>query len=226
MSRTTTAQPKPLIVRAWFDTVLNPIIRGLETEAAVLEKGDLTWRFEQRRLASLVPVRHQLVPGAWPNYDQFIGRYPECQPLINEHDRLVAELLESCRALEKRLVESNAMQELFKRTTVGLSDVDLGNCFGATQSDDYLKVLAEYIINRVERLPHYYTTAIFWNQHGQEFLGLRESEEIRPVWEATLDARTRFSRAIAQVSTSLRTLREDLSYSAGVPIVDGSSLNY
>ena len=158
MSRTSTAQPKPLIVRAWFDTVLNPVSRGLETEAAVLERGDLTWRFEQRRLASLVPVKEQLMPGAWPNYDQFIGRYAECLPLIKEHDLLQEELLESCRALEKRLLESKAMQDLFARTTAGLSAADLGSCFGATQPNDYLKVFAEYIINSVERLPHYYTT--------------------------------------------------------------------
>lgn len=59
-------------MRAWFDTVLNPLIRALTTEATVLAHGNLTWKTEVHRLASLVPVREHLVEEAHPNLDQIL----------------------------------------------------------------------------------------------------------------------------------------------------------
>jgi hypothetical protein len=63
------------------------------------------------------------------------------------------------------------MQTLFQRciTPEALGGRDAGQVFGAIFPDDWLKVLAEYIINGVEHLPDYYTTADFWNKYGGEF---------------------------------------------------------
>lgn len=78
---------KPPLVRAWFDTVLNPLIGGLRMEAALLVQGDLTWRAHARRFASLVPVRSHVTAEAWDNLDQFVSIYPETAGRMEDHDR-------------------------------------------------------------------------------------------------------------------------------------------
>jgi hypothetical protein len=222
MPSTQQKEVSPNIVRAWFDTVLNPLLYGLRTEAGVLRRGDLTWRFESRAPVSLVPVRSLLMDAVHDNLDQFLSLHPECVGPMQEHDNELQILVESCRELESKLIHSEEMQKLFQRLTTpeALGGRDVAVIFGATLSVNWLKVLAEYIINNVERLPHYYSTAAFWNEHSGEFLKLRESSEIRPAWETTLSAATRFSQEVDRLIDVLKRVRNELSLSAGVPIVE------
>src|ERR1022692_2120491 len=83
----TSVTVSPQIVRAWFDTVLNPLIRALTTEATVLAHRNLTWKTEVQHLASLVPVREHLVEEAQPNFEQMLSLHPEYNAPIAEHDR-------------------------------------------------------------------------------------------------------------------------------------------
>jgi hypothetical protein len=210
-----------LIVRAWFDTAVNPLIRGLNTEASLLAEGNLTWRFQSQELVSLVPV--QLLVESNDNLDQFLTIYPECATLVRDHDKAHQKLSEGCRVLQTKLVQSTAMRTMFERATSPgqLPDgTDIEGVFGAFEAGDYLEIVAEYIINDIQRLPSYFTTAIFWNMHSQEFLGLRESDEVRPFWRKVVEASESFSKAITQLTSALRQIRNDLSFSVGVPIED------
>lgn len=217
----TSTPPHPNIVRAWFDTVLNPLVRALRTEAAVLTSGNLTWRFEQRRLASLVPVRSHVPAEAWDNYDQFRALNPQCEQRIQDHDQRLQVLFTSCETLAAKLVESRTMRETFAEAVEAMPPgTDVAAIFGAYTPDRYLEVIAEYIINNVQRQPGYYSTASFWNDHRQEFLAVRESDEMRAFWEATVDASSRLSGAVGQLIGVLTELRNDLSLAAGVPIVE------
>jgi hypothetical protein len=226
MPQTQQREVSPNIIRAWFDTVLNPLIYGLRGEASVLSRGDLTWRFESRGPVSLVPVRSLLMNAAQDNLEQFLSLHPECAGPIQEHDTALQLLVESCRELESRLIHSEEMQTLFQRLTTpeALGGRDVAVIFGATLPVNWLKVLAEYIINNVERLPHYYTTAAFWNEHSGEFLKLRNSAEIRPAWETTLTATKRFSQEVDRLIDLLKKVRNELSLTAGVPIVEHLAL--
>jgi hypothetical protein len=114
------------------------------------------------------------------------------------------------------------MQTLFQRciTPEALGGRDAAQVFGAIFPDDWLKVLAEYIINGVEHLPDYYTTADFWNKYGGEFLNLRDSPKVRPDWEATVSATKGFSQEVDRLIDLLKKVRNELSLSAGVPIVE------
>jgi hypothetical protein len=49
------------IVRAWFDTVLNPLIRGLQNAMRLVSSGDFTWRSHAACMASLVAARSYIV---------------------------------------------------------------------------------------------------------------------------------------------------------------------
>jgi hypothetical protein len=222
MPQTQQREVSPSIIRAWFDTVLNPLIYGLKEEAGVLSRGNLTWRFRSRAPVSLVPVRSLIMDAVQDNLDQFLSLHPECAGPIEEHDMALQLLVESCRALESRLIHSEEMQALFQRLTTpeALGGRGVAEIFGAVFPDDWLKVLAEYIINGVEHLPDYYTTADFWNKHRGEFLRLRDSSEIRPAWETTVSATKHFSREVDRLIDLLKEIRNDLSLSAGVPIVE------
>jgi len=216
------AEVSPNIVRAWFDTVLNPLIHGLKIEADVLSRGNLTWRFRTESPASLVPVRSLLMDVVQDNLEQFLSLHSEFVDPIEEHDAELGRLVDSCRNLHKRLIASEEMQAAFRKNTTpeALRGVSIDRIFGAVLPDDFLSVLAEYIVNNVERLPHFYTTADFWNEHGAEFLKLSHSREILPFWEDTVQAAARFSQAVDRLIVLLKEVRNDLSLSAGVPIIE------
>jgi hypothetical protein len=222
MPQTQQREVSPNIIRAWFDTVLNPLIYGLRAEAGVLRRGDLTWRFESKRPVSLVPVRSMVTDAFQDNLEQFLSLHPECAGPMQEHDTALQLLVESCRQLESALVNSKEMEALFQRLTTpdALGGRDIAEIFGKVLSFNWLKALAEYIINNVERLPRYYSTAEFWNEHSGEFLMLRQSPEVRPAWESTVSATTRFSQQVDRLIELLKQVRNELSLAAGVPIVE------
>jgi len=100
----------------------------------------------------------------------------------------VDSLLQACRSFHRALTESEVLQEAYRRTTAELSQRTGGSVsdfFGAEPPENHLDVLAEYIVNRAVKLPHYYFTAPLWNEHSEEFLRMRESAGVRPHWEAT-----------------------------------------
>src|SRR5713101_8242128 len=53
----------PNIVRAWFDTVIQPALRGLETEQSFLERKNWTFRFHPLSLEFIGPLREHLPGG-------------------------------------------------------------------------------------------------------------------------------------------------------------------
>ena len=202
--------------------MLNPLLYRLKIEADVLSSGNLTWRYRSRGLVSLVPVRSYLMDADQDNLDQFLSLHPECGGPIQEHDKGLQLLVESCRQLESALINSKEMEALFQRLTThdALGGRDIAEIFGKVLPFNWLKALAEYIINNVERLPRYYSTAEFWNEHSGEFLMLRQSPEVRPAWESTVSATTRFSQQVDRLIELLKQVRNELSLSAGVPIVE------
>ena len=211
----------PAIVRAWFDTVLNPLIRGLQSESSLLSEGNLTWRLRPPGLASLVGVRVRVLSDE--NLGQFLDLHPEIAQLVEKHDRECDALSESCRTLETRLVQSREMRTVFDETTAPdrlPPGTDVARIFGAYGPEDYLNVLAEDIINGVERLPSYYTTAEYWNLNSRRFLALRDTEEIRPFWRKTNKAAKRLAQTVEVLTGALRKVRNDLSLLVGVPIVE------
>ena len=155
------------------------------------------------------------------NLDQFLSLHPECVGPIQEHDKGFQLLVDSCREMESRLINSKEMQALFQRLTnpEALGGQSVAEIFRAIRPDDWLKVVAEYMINSVDTLPEYYSTAAFWNEHRQEFLKFRNSPEISPIWTATFNARGRLLQDANSLIDVLTKVRNDLSLSAGVPIV-------
>lgn len=212
----------PNIVRAWFDVVINPLLYGLAAERRVLASGNWTWSFERGRLQSAVPVREHVVSEGWDMLEQFLRFRPECRPAIQEHDLQVERLLNACKDFQLALSSSHALQEAFRRAEEELRSQPRGTLvyvFGPVPPERYLDALAEYGVNNVGDLPQHYSTAAFWNAHKHEFLNARQSDEVRPHWEATREAGAQALRAAANLTEVLKTARDELSLEHDVPFV-------
>ena len=218
LANPTTFVPSPLMVRAWFDTVLTPLIHGLGMESGALKMGNLTWRYQQGRLVSFVPVRSHLVAEAWPNWDQLLGLHPEFVPDIDAHDEALERLAAEVWKYFADLVNHPALLQLLSESIE--STPHPKEIFGANPPEEYPSVVAEYIVNNVHRLPPYYTTATFWNAHQEKFFVLRERADIGPSWRATEDAAKRFEATLDDLVTTLRHFRNSLSLTANVPILE------
>ena len=199
---------KPPLVRAWFDTVLNPLIRSLMTEAAALARRDLTWRAHSQSFASLVPVRSHLSGNVWDNLDQFLSVHPKLSQQASEHDNRLQVLCESVLEYRDALIANPE----FRLLSQGL---DGNNADGAQA-----RVLAaEYVINQIQRLPNYYSTSVLWNQRAEEFLRLRQSPDISAKWENVQKAIADFGSALDNLTQALLAIRNTLSFESGEPIV-------
>jgi hypothetical protein len=219
MAQTQQGEVSPSIIRAWLDTVLNPLIYGLRIESSVLHQGNLTWRFRLGRPVSLVPVRSLLMDAFHDNLDQFLISHPECVAPMKEHDTRLELLIESCRKLESTLINSVEMRELFQRLTTpeALGGRDIAEIFRAIRPEDRLKVVAELMINSVSELPGYYSMADFWYVHHAEFLKLREIPAIWPFWKTTYHAAERLWQEVDLLIDLLKKVQQELSSTPASP---------
>jgi hypothetical protein len=205
MDDTSLKRAKPALVRAWFDTVLNPLIRGLGTEREFLEQGNLTWRSDGQRFAALAPVRDYIVPDAWPNLDQFLSIHGDLRDLLDRHDSALCALHERTANLHATL---KADQKLVRM-------LDSGGGEGAAGLAPYI---AEYIVNNAEKLPDYYTTAPLWNKISPQFLALRADDGLRSLVDAVDMARRDLLVAVNDLLDATAKLRRELSFELDVPI--------
>ena len=163
--------------------------------------------------------RERLVEEVQP--EQILSLHPEFNAPIAEHDRRLPPLTEACLRLQEALLESRALREAFDRVASATPpDKKLAEYLGGLDPQDHLKFIAEDIINSVRKLPSYYITAPIWNQHRDEFVASLETLEVSPFWQATVAAIAGFSTSVHELMGKLKAFRNDLSISAGVPIVD------
>jgi hypothetical protein len=202
------------LVRAWFDTALNPLIRALRSEAELLRQRDFTWRTSDNRFASLVPVREHLMFDVHDNLDQFLSFFPEIKDLIVAHDQKLSTLRERVVAYASLLRSLPAFEELLARVIA----TENGQA-PRTDSNEIAGYWTEYLVNSLPKLPAYYSTAELWNAHSAEVFKIRERDEVRPFWVGVEAARVEFSTAVDELIDALTAVRSQLSLDKGVPIV-------
>jgi hypothetical protein len=89
----------PRIVRAWFDTVINPMLRLLRAEHDMLEKRDWTWQFHRVHLEMIKNAAEYVDTNAADNLEQLLKFFPELKGKIGAHDVDRNQLFDACRAL-------------------------------------------------------------------------------------------------------------------------------
>ncbi len=213
----------PNIVRAWFDTVFQYALQGLETEQSFLSRRNWTFRFRiQTRLSIWVRWRALACRGP-RNLEQFVSFFPEVGEKVSEHDGCEHGLEDACRSYFAAILDSSdfhrAFEDVAAETPKSLG-VEFSRHFGAYSSQaDFMAILAEYLINNIDVLPGHYTTAALWNQCRSRFLPVVSSPALSPFREATERAGTDLLVAAEGLSSLFKTTPSGLSLRFDVPYV-------
>lgn len=213
--------PGPQIVRAWFDTVLNPLLDGLRVEHTYVKEKNWTWRWRNDAFEAVRPVEAHVGWAMRDNLMQFVQMERDVQPRVTEHEEALLELAGACRELQSLLSASKLLRKKYRNATSKDSlqklDVTLDEMFGGYPDEDRLGLMAQYIINRTPPLPDYYSACRLWNVWREEFLEILDAEEIRPHTVRMDAAGERLLNAIVQLMDVLEEARLRLSLQHDVP---------
>lgn len=212
----------PNIVRAWFDTVLNPLLPALSLEERCLLTKDWTWRFIPGGLEAIRPVHSHLDIDARDNLEQFLGLHRNVAFVTQLHDKNVEGLSDNCAQLQRRLELSPALLKIFQRRTTpnALSDIgSLQQIFGAYPSEHQIALIGQYIVNNTGDLPEYHSTARFWNKHKDEFLAVLRHRSVLIHAKRTEKAGENLLKSVRILIRVLKETRLTLSLEYDVPYV-------
>jgi hypothetical protein len=219
----------PRIVRAWFDTVVNPLLQSLELEVTLIEKRNWTWTFRPAGFELIRPVKRYIDYQTWANLDQMIELMPNIATAIKTHDESVAALLHAATSLGEALLLSPEFNRLCQSLLssaelqrIGVSD--RSELFGAYPPEEHLQLLAQHVINNSGEQPSYYATSKLWNKHREKLLGSLKLDGICQPYNDLLESATMMKSGSEFLAHLLQTLRLDLSMSFDVPYVPSLAL--
>jgi hypothetical protein len=213
----------PNIVRAWFDTVFHHLLQGLENERAFLTRGNWTFRWSSMDLEYLCPVAMLVPAAARENLDQLVTFFPEIGNAIEGHNAHEGRLAEDCRSLYEAILASTVFRGIFDSVRLDSEHStgrDFKEHFGAYSLDsDFRGLLAEYLVNNVEKLPSYYSTAGLWHHYHNRFSAVLETPEVTPQRDALTASGRSMGEAVERLDSTLRRIRARLSLNFDVPYV-------
>ena len=218
----------PNIVRAWFDTVLQPVLRGLETERSFVVRHDWTFRFHRQTLEYMAPIAEHVA--ARDNLEQFLSFFPAIEGLVGEHDRAVKRLLETCVALHAAISKSRLFQEAFQAVeaeTPAVLGVEFSSFFGGYPTrEDLGGFLAEYLVNNIQDLPDYYTTARLWNQFRGRFVPVLAVPEVAAHRLEAENCGGQLLKTTERLTGAFKAKRSELSLAKDVPFIAETTSAY
>lgn len=160
----------PLRAASWVYDVINVFIDALELEAALLRRGDTSWRFYNGQLEHIRPLNAYLTRhGQHILRDLQLAR-PEITEKLMPHEDLRSRLEAAATAAAREILAGTDLRtrvdEARKRYLAKYpKDVPTG----AFSAEKHADLVAEHLVNEVKELPANYTDAVFWKEHGPEF---------------------------------------------------------
>lgn len=211
----------PKIIRAWFDTVLNPIIKGLETELYFLDNNNLTWRGFISSFDALKPLFSFLSFHYKANFEQCSQFNPILPESIDKHDGALAKLNDSCGKLFDELKQSQILKDVYEQKLEKLSkDLILSEqTVSKLSNDNNLRFIAEYVINDLDDLDIAYTLSPIWNLFKDEFKAILENNEFKDSMLSFNNSLNEFKAVVKETCTNLKEFRNNLSLQYGEPLV-------
>jgi hypothetical protein len=107
--------PGPTIARAWFDTVINPLLRLTASEQFYLEAGRWEWHRDEYRKVERVHLLHAGNISA--NLEQFLDAHPDICSQIERHNELVVLLLQQIEHLYETIRDGQELRTAFRTVT-------------------------------------------------------------------------------------------------------------
>ena len=216
------------IVAAWFETVVNPVLRALSLEQQRLNKKSWTWQFIPGRLESIRYVSQMIPAGYAPNLEQFKKYHPVISENITFHDDEVAQLFVACKRLERMILESGALGEVFARVTTDEALTELGkslvDMFVGGEGAERLGWIAQEIINGAGEIPSYFNHSPLWNKHRNEFMRVLDHPQVSEAKALTDQAGEKLLQTVNRLIELLTNIRDQLSLEYDVPLVPAASM--
>lgn len=227
--------PSPEVVWVWFDTVINPLLSNLAMQHTQLYRK--SWRFEKQtgNITGVSSVTEEQSPFAITgNREQFFETYLHIKESLNKREEAYNLFQEKVAEFYKIIRESTAIFGCFKFCTTpeslesvlnnikdtyvqSLSDADLLRKIFYGTDEECLDCLAEYTINKIVKLNDNYTTAPFWNIHGERFLSLLKSTEAGYCERRISEASELLISEGLLFTNLLEVMQKQLSQQYGVP---------
>ncbi len=217
------------IVRAWFDTVINPLLQGLKAEKARLQQRNWTWQYRLGRLESIRRIEEMVPRLATDNLEQFLSHNAPLKWGFREHDEQRMQLEVACQKLQSKIESLPELQVTYQRATSNHSledlDVHLDQLFSNLPLNEHLTLLTEYIVNETPKLPSYFTLSPLWNKYRGEFMAILNLPKIKPQAYQTKMAGEALLRTVDRLIKLLKVRREQLSTTYDLPYVTADILH-
>lgn len=186
-------------VEGWVFEVINPILDALPGEIALLDAGNVTWRFLQRRLEFIRPIAEYLTPDGLHILRDFGRAHADVPGHVKEHDRLVDALTRSAAHAHERLLAredfraslSEFLTEYWRRF------VDAEKPWGAFSEDQFPALVAEHVVNRTREIPSHHTDSKFWQVFGARLLSFDDDPAFEEL-DASRKSLANFDRRFAE----------------------------
>ena len=212
----------PNIIRVWFDTVITPIINGLEDTLNLLKTEDYTWKYLYRLFYEIKRLDEYLDNKYRPNYEQVIQtEFIELADLTKNYNEKLNIFNKSCNDLYLGLINSSSLKKLLielidkyeKFSEISQLDADY------LRRSDTIKWGAEYIINNWKELPEGNVLKIIWNNNWKSIFEILESDDLKPVVIELINNRDIFTQTVIETLKIIKEFRMETSLKYSVPII-------
>lgn len=210
------------IVRAWFDTILNPIYDGLFEVKIKLDRTDYNWYwvykdfFEIKSMGEFYNYRY------YPNYEQiaFI-EFPELITLSCDYDQKRSEFNKACNNLYNKLVASQELKALQIKIVNEYAEKELikENEVSYMLNDESINWIAGYLINQKTNLDYSNIYHLIWKNEFNKFYDIIKSENLSPSFEDMKKSLLEFQQKTNDILITIKNKNMEISQKYGVPIV-------
>jgi hypothetical protein len=224
--------PTGKVVRAWFDTVINPLIYTLENERKAISEKEWAWNRHYRRIDGL----HLMCPTS-PNLEQFLLSYSQVRDLLKNHDAAVLCLIDRATEYHEAIRGSAELKAVYGETTQpemirkmvetrphafpgGHTDEEnLRSVLGP--DEEHLATLSEAIVSErgEAMLGGSWGPAPFWNLHREALIGVARGERFLDYRREVALAWTELGSVIESATDCLKGIRHQLAIRHGEPYV-------
>jgi hypothetical protein len=217
----------PRIVRAWFDTVINPLLQALESELLLLGRRNWTFSYRTGKLELIRPLQGYLAYEASANLDQILRANVTLAPNAARHDEAVEHLRNAVASLHelvasnlefRRLCEILTTPERLRELGVG----SLSEVLGAYPPSELYNLIAQDVVNNNGLQSPHFSTAEFWNRNRGELVKALEFPGIQEHYASVVQLGETLASVTRPLLGQIKALCDELSLRYDVPLVTSS----
>jgi hypothetical protein len=224
--------PTGKVVRAWFDTVINPLIDILENERKTIGEKTWAWNRHYRKIEGL-----RLLSSISVNLEQFLMSYSQVRDLLNSHDAAVLCLIDRESEYHEAIRSSAELKAVYDEVTqpemirkmveayphtfpgAHTDEQNLRSVLGP--DEERLATLSEAIVNERGESTRGsgWGPAPFWNQHRETLIGVARGERFLDYRRKVELAWAELVSVIESATQCLKDIRHQLAIKYGEPYV-------